>query len=51
MLRKEFEKARGDADIRLHDLRHTAASFMVKGGASLVAVRDILSHSNLGVTR
>ncbi|MEI2636893.1 MAG: site-specific integrase [Methylotenera sp.] len=50
MLRKEFEKARVDADIRFHDLRHTAASFMVKGGASLVAVRDILGHSNLGVT-
>lgn len=50
MLRKEFERARGDADIRFHDLRHTAASFMVRGGASLVAVRDILGHSNLGVT-
>jgi integrase len=50
MLRKRFEVARGDKDIRFHDLRHTAASFMVKGGASLVAVRDILGHSNLGVT-
>lgn len=50
ILRHEFEKARGDQDIRFHDLRHTAASFMVKGGASLVAVRDILGHSNLGVT-
>lgn len=50
ILRKRFENARGDKDIRFHDLRHTAASFMVKGGASLVAVRDILGHSNLGVT-
>lgn len=50
MLRKRFEAARGDQDIRIHDLRHTAASFMVKGGASLVAVRDIPGHSNLGVT-
>jgi len=50
MLRREFERARGDEDIRFHDLRHTAASFMVKGGASLVAVRDILGHSNLNVT-
>lgn len=50
MLRREFERARGDADIRFHDLRHTAASFMVRGGASLVAVRDILGHSNLNVT-
>jgi integrase len=50
VLRRCFEKARGDDDIRIHDLRHTAASFMVKGGASLVAVRDVLGHSNLGVT-
>lgn len=50
VLRRCFEKARGDQDIRIHDLRHTAASFMVKGGASLVAVRDVLGHSNLGVT-
>lgn len=50
MLRREFERARGDENIRFHDLRHTAASFMVKGGASLVAVRDILGHSNLNVT-
>lgn len=50
VLRRCFEKARGDDDVRIHDLRHTAASFMVKGGASLVAVRDVLGHSNLGVT-
>lgn len=50
ILRREFERARGNEDIRFHDLRHTAASFMVKGGASLVAVRDILGHSNLSVT-
>lgn len=50
VLRRDFELARGDADIRFHDLRHTAASFMVKGGASMVAIRDVLGHSNLGVT-
>ena len=50
MLRKCFEKARGDQNIRFHDLRHTAASFMVQGGAGLTAVRDVLGHSNLGVT-
>lgn len=49
-LRKSFERARGDADIRFHDLRHTAASFMVRGGASMVAVRDLLGHSSLSVT-
>ena len=49
-LRKAFEKARGERDIRIHDLRHTAASLMVKNGASLVAVRDILGHSTLAMT-
>lgn len=49
-LRWHFERARGTADIRFHDLRHTAASLLVKSGASMVAVRDLLGHSNLGVT-
>lgn len=49
-LRRDFELARGDADIRFHDLRHTAASFMVRGGASMVAIRDLLGHSSLKVT-
>ena len=49
-LRSNFERARGDQDIRFHDLRHTCASFMVKSGASLVAVRDMLGHANLAVT-
>lgn len=50
VLRRCFEKARGNSDVRIHDLRHTAASLMVKGGASMVAIRDLLGHSNLGVT-
>ena len=53
VLRRDFEYTRelnGLSEIRFHDLRHTAASFMVKGGASLVAVRDVLGHSNLSVT-
>lgn len=53
VLRRDFEYSRrinGLDEIRFHDLRHTAASLMVKGGASLVAVRDILGHSNLSVT-
>lgn len=53
VLRRDFEYARklnGLENIRFHDLRHTAASFMVAGGANLAEVRDILGHSNLQVT-
>lgn len=53
VLRRDFEHARqvcGIEDVRFHDLRHTAASFMVKGGASMAAIRDVLGHSNLSVT-
>lgn len=35
---------------RLHDLRHTAATYLLKGGASLPAVKKILGHSNVGTT-
>lgn len=53
VLRRDFEYTRsinGLDHIRFHDLRHTAASFMVAGGAGITAVRDILGHSNLAVT-
>jgi integrase len=52
ILRHDFEHAREACkmDIRFHDLRHTGASFMVKGGASMTAIRDVMGHSNLSVT-
>lgn len=37
--------------IRLHDLRHTAATRMVASGADIVVVQDILGHANLAVTQ
>ena len=40
----------GISDLRFHDLRHTAATRMVQGGADLVTVRDILGHSNIKMT-
>ena len=38
-------------DLRIHDLRHTAATFMVMGGIDLVTVAEILGHSDIKMTR
>lgn len=52
-IERQFEKARakiGRPELHFHDLRHTYASWLVQSGAPLTAVRDLLGHSNLGVT-
>lgn len=36
--------------IRLHDLRHTAASKMIEAGIDLVTVSEILGHSSIQMT-
>jgi integrase len=41
----------GVKDFRWHDLRHTAASRMVAGGADISAVQEVLNHSSIMVTR
>jgi integrase len=43
-----------EADItnfRFHDLRHSAASYLAMGGASLIEIADVLGHKNLETTR
>ena len=49
-LRGQFEKALKLAkinDFHFHDLRHTAASYLAKGGASLLEIATILGHKTL----
>jgi len=52
--RKQWEKMRRDADIidfRFHDLRHSAASYLVMGGATLYEAGQILGHKSQETTQ
>ncbi len=52
--RKHWNKAlemAGIEDFRFHDLRHSAASYLAMGGASLIEIADVLGHKNLETTR
>lgn len=42
--------AAGFPKVRLHDLRHTFASWIIQAGKPMTAVRDLLGHSSLAVT-
>ena len=41
----------GIDDFRFHDLRHTAASWMIQCGADLYAVQKILGHTHIRTTQ
>jgi integrase len=50
---KAFKRALRNAgieDFRIHDLRHTCASWLVSAGQPLPAVRDLLGHSSVTMT-
>ena len=47
----EALEATGLQNIRFHDLRHTAASFLAKGGASLSEVGALLGHKSAAMTK
>ena len=41
-----LRRSMGLADVRIHDLRHTFASFLVNAGHSLYEVQKLLGHSD-----
>jgi len=43
--------AAGLPDVRVHDLRHSCASFMINNGRSIYEVSSILGHSQLKTTQ
>lgn len=47
---KKFRTQAGIPDVRLHDLRHSFASFLVNAGESLYTVQALLGHSNPKIT-
>ena len=52
-VRKPFFEACDKAKIkglRFHDLRHTAATWMVMAGVDLVTVSEVLGHSDIKMT-
>jgi integrase len=52
-LQKTWERIRqkaGIPDVRIHDLRHSFASFALKKGVSLYGVSKLLGHKNIATT-
>jgi integrase len=53
-LKRFWERMRVQAeipDVRIHDLRHTFASLLVCGGASLEMIGRLLGHTQIGTTQ
>ena len=53
-LKRFWERMRVQAeipDVRIHDLRHTFASLLVSGGASLEVIGRLLGHTQVGTTQ
>jgi integrase len=48
--KNKYCKLAGVKQIRIHDFRHSCASFLINNGASIVLVSKYLGHSKISVT-
>lgn len=48
---QRIRKRAGLADVRLHDLRHSFASFLVNAGVSIYSVQRLLGHAYIETTQ
>lgn len=48
--KNKYCKGAGVKQIRIHDFRHSCASFLINNGASIVLVSKYLGHSKISVT-
>jgi integrase len=47
----KIRDAAGVKDFRWHDLRHSCASFLARGGSTLLQISDVLGHKSLASTK
>lgn len=47
----KMQKVAQIPDVRIHELRHTFASLLVSGGASLEMIGRLLGHTQIGTTQ